>query len=77
MVRLDFLAGSYDDLNSFGNGAFRVDPRVMSSIGWASNRSKNFSFGGRLGYMGEELGGIQAVILYMPPGDPMIVWLLT
>lgn len=57
VVRLDFLAGSYDDLNSFGNGAFRVDPRVMSSIGWASNRSKNFSFGGRLGYMGEELGG--------------------
>ena len=57
MVRLDFLAGSYDDLNSFGNGAFRVDPRVMSSIEWASNRSKNFSFGGRLGYMGEELGG--------------------
>ena len=57
VLRLDMLPGAYDDLNSFGNGTFRVDPRFMASVGWASNRSKPFSFGGRVGYMGEELGG--------------------
>ena len=62
VFRLDLLAGAYDDLNSFGNGTYRVDPRAMASVGWASNRAKPLSFGGKLGYMGEELGGNSSVM---------------
>lgn len=57
VLRLEVFASSFDDLNSFGNGAFRVEARPMASIGWASDRSKPLSFGGKLGFMGEELGG--------------------
>ncbi|MGB2391963.1 MAG: DUF5916 domain-containing protein, partial [Pseudomonadales bacterium] len=61
VLRVDLLAGSYDDLNSFGNGSYRVDPIQMGSVGWASNRSKPLSFGGKVGFMGEGLGGRSGV----------------
>jgi len=61
VLRVDLLAGSYEDLNSFGNGSYRVDPIQMASVGWASNRSKPLSFGGKVGFMGEGLGGNSGV----------------
>ncbi len=61
VLRVDLLAGSYDDLNSFGNGSYRTDPIQMGSVGWASNRSKPLSFGGKVGFMGEGLGGRSGV----------------
>ena len=79
VFRLDLLAASYDDLNSFGNGAYRVEARQMASIGWASNRSKPLSFGGKLGYQGEELGGDSAVYsLYATwrPDDRLVLDLM-
>ncbi|MBT3425996.1 MAG: hypothetical protein HOL98_03205 [Gammaproteobacteria bacterium] len=57
VVRFSHFLGSYDDLNSFGNGTYRIEDRSHLSLGWGSDRSKELSFGGSLGYMGEDMGG--------------------
>ncbi|MBT5602070.1 MAG: hypothetical protein HOJ61_07510 [Gammaproteobacteria bacterium] len=56
-MRFSHFLGSYDDLNSFGNGTYRIEDRSHLSLGWGSDRSKELSFGGSLGYMGEDMGG--------------------
>jgi len=57
VLRISQFFKSFDDLNSFGNGAYRIKDRTHLSLGWASDRSKPFSFGGSVGSMSEELGG--------------------
>ncbi|MCZ6504308.1 MAG: DUF5916 domain-containing protein [Gammaproteobacteria bacterium] len=56
-MRLGFLPKSYDDLNSFGNGAYRIEEKVNTSIGWDSDSSKEISVGFSAGFRDEDLGG--------------------
>lgn len=56
-LRASFFAESYDDLNSFGNGTFRIEERASASIAWDSDSSKEFSFGFNAGFREEDLGG--------------------
>jgi len=54
---MSFSPGSYDDLNSFGNGAYRIEEKVDASIGWDSDSSKELSVGFSVGFSDEALGG--------------------
>ncbi len=56
-VRASFLPKSFDDLNSFGNGDYRIENRADASIGWDSDSSKQVSFGASAGFKDENLGG--------------------
>ena len=56
-VRSGFFPQSYDDLNSFGNGAYRIEDRRDISFGWGSDSSKDFSYGMNIGWQTEHLGG--------------------
>lgn len=56
-ARLGFLPKSYDDLNSFGNGTYRIEGRTSFSLDYNSNSSKTLSFGLGAGFTGENLGG--------------------
>ena len=56
-MRLGFFPESYDDLNSFGNGAYRLEEKVDLSIGWDSDSSKKISVGVGAGFNDEDLGG--------------------
>ncbi|MEZ5559944.1 MAG: DUF5916 domain-containing protein [Pseudomonadales bacterium] len=47
----------YDDLNSFGNGTYRVDRVIDFSVDWDSDPSKAWSFGVGAGYKEEFLRG--------------------
>jgi hypothetical protein len=49
--------GAYDDLNSFGNGTFRVEEKTSVNINFNSNDVKQFSYGIGIGYGEEALGG--------------------
>jgi len=55
-VRLNFFPASYDDLNSFGNGTYRVEERASMSIHWHSDSSKRFYYGFRASFSEEDLG---------------------
>ncbi|MEQ8484371.1 MAG: DUF5916 domain-containing protein [Pseudomonadales bacterium] len=56
-LRLHFLPGQYDDLNSFGNGTFRIDKRREAFALWESDstRAVVMLLGG--GFREENLGG--------------------
>ncbi len=56
-LRAGFQPESYDDLNSFGNGTFRIEQRMSASVRWDSNSSKEFSYGFSAGVREEDLGG--------------------
>ena len=56
-LRAGFFPKSYDDLNSFGNGSYRIEERVDASVGWDSNSAKKFSYGFSVGFRQENLGG--------------------
>ena len=56
-ARASFYASSYDDLNSYGNGSYRIDDRVDLSFAWQSDTSKPVSYGFDVGYKNEHLGG--------------------
>ncbi|MFT7128371.1 MAG: hypothetical protein ACI89U_000477 [Gammaproteobacteria bacterium] len=56
-TRASFYAGSYDDLNSYGNGSYRIDDRVDLSFAWQSDTSQSVSYGFDFGYKNEHLGG--------------------
>ncbi|MEM7019493.1 MAG: DUF5916 domain-containing protein, partial [Pseudomonadota bacterium] len=47
----------YDDLNSFGNGAYRIEERIDTSIAWESDSSQKISYGFKTGFKDENLGG--------------------
>ena len=56
-LRASWFAGAYDDLNSFGNGAYRIEPRHDWSFSWETDSSQALGvvLGG--GYAQEQLGG--------------------
>jgi hypothetical protein len=56
-VRLHFNPKQYDDLNSFGNGTYRIDQRTEAFAFWDSDttRALGVTLGG--GYKNENLGG--------------------
>ncbi len=56
-VRANFFPKSFDDLNSFGHGAYRIEERWGASVGWDSDPSKKLSFGLQAGFRNEDLGG--------------------
>ena len=56
-VRASFFAGAYDDLNSFGNGAFRVEEQRFIGFSWDSDSSRSLLYGFGAGYQEEDLGG--------------------
>jgi hypothetical protein len=49
--------GAYDDLNSFGNGTYRVEEKTRVNINFNSSDAKQFSYGIGIGYGEEDLGG--------------------
>ncbi len=55
--RVGFNAGYYDDINSRGNGAFRIEEKLSFNLGYMSDSSKEFSYSLELGYNEEDLGG--------------------
>ena len=56
-VRLNYIPGVYDDLNSFGNGTFRIDARAEASVLWESDTTRQWFYTLGSGYKGENLGG--------------------
>lgn len=56
-ARFSFFPEHYDDLNSFGNGTYRIEERMFGGIGWGSDSSQKFRYGFGFGYMNEDLGG--------------------
>ncbi|MDH5737200.1 MAG: DUF5916 domain-containing protein, partial [Gammaproteobacteria bacterium] len=56
-VRLHYLPEAYDDLNSFGNGAYRIEQRRELLVMYGSPSSKKAKFAFGLHSYEEELGG--------------------
>jgi len=57
-ARLNFRPGAYDDLNSFGNGIYRVDPRFDGFLKWESDSTKALSVSFEGGLFEEAKGGL-------------------
>jgi len=55
--RASFRPAQYDDLNSFGNGTFRIKRTLSANIGFNSDATKTLSVHTTVGSMGEDLGG--------------------
>jgi hypothetical protein len=55
--RLHFMPRQYDDLNSFGNGTYRVDERAEALLFWDSDTSQPLSVNLGGGYWQERVGG--------------------
>ena len=56
-VRASFFPKSYDDLNSFGNGTYRIEDKAFLGLSYDTDRSQVFSWGLGLGIEDEDLGG--------------------
>ncbi|MEJ2089167.1 MAG: DUF5916 domain-containing protein [Gammaproteobacteria bacterium] len=56
-TELDWFPARWDDLESEGNGAYRVDERWIADVAFGTDATRILSFSGRLGLRGEELGG--------------------
>lgn len=56
VARLNYFASYYDDLNSFGNGTYRIDDRVEAIVSWESDSTQRWSYGGELFYAQEQVG---------------------
>jgi len=57
VVRLNYRDSYFDDINSFGNGSYRIDSRVQLSMSWDSDSTKTWSYGLGMFYGQENLGG--------------------
>ncbi|MDP6375696.1 MAG: DUF5916 domain-containing protein [Pseudomonadales bacterium] len=57
IFRGSFFPGAYDDLNSFGNGTYRIEEKSSASLEFTSDSSKPFSYSLGAGWMNEDLGG--------------------
>lgn len=55
--RISHFYPGYDDLNSFGNGIYRIAEKTAAGLSFDSNSAKALSFGVGLGYEEEDLGG--------------------
>jgi hypothetical protein len=56
-ARASFLPGQYDDLNSFGNGTYRVEEWTEFNGRWDSDTTKPFAFGIGGGFREELMEG--------------------
>ena len=56
-TELDYFPERWDDLESEGNGAYRLDDRWIADLAFGTDASKILSFSGRLGTKQEELSG--------------------
>lgn len=56
-ARVNFFTEAYDDLNSFGNGAYRTEERLDTSFSWSSPTVGEFSYGFGGGWAQEEADG--------------------
>ncbi|TNF89685.1 MAG: hypothetical protein EP301_02585, partial [Gammaproteobacteria bacterium] len=54
---IDYFPKRWDDLESEGNGSYRVDDRWIFDLAFGTNASKPLAFSGRLGTRQEELSG--------------------
>ena len=61
-ARLHFFPKHFDDLNSFGNGAYRVEERFETTLEYASDTSRAFSWGFGGGLSEEGLGGLSSLV---------------
>lgn len=57
VARLNFTAGAYDDLNSFGNGTYRIEEKPSISLDWSSATTGKISYGFGFGLGAEDVGG--------------------
>ena len=57
MVRINHFYESYDDLNGFGNGTYRIEERSFLGMSWDSDSSRALRYGIGMGIQEEELGG--------------------
>ncbi len=57
IARFNYFLSVYDDLNSFGNGTFKIEDKVDTSLNWVSDSTRVWSYGAGAGYAGENLGG--------------------
>jgi hypothetical protein len=55
-ARLNFLPRQYDDLNSFGNGSYRVEERAELFVSWNSDTTRAVSYELGTGAWEERLG---------------------
>jgi len=56
-TELDYFPARWDDLETAGNGAYRIDDRWIGDVAFGTNATKIFSFSGRLGVRQEDLSG--------------------
>jgi len=56
-ARLSHFTPAFDDINSFGNGSYRITERTGFSIGYGTNSSDRLSYGFGVGFDEENLGG--------------------
>ena len=45
VARFSFFPEQYDDLNSFGNGTYRVEDHTSLSLSWNSDATRTWSYG--------------------------------
>ncbi|MCZ6656888.1 MAG: DUF5916 domain-containing protein, partial [Gammaproteobacteria bacterium] len=57
VLRAGFLPKTFDDLNSFGNGTYRVEEKMDFSVRYQSDTSRPLSFAFGAGFNREDLGG--------------------
>ncbi len=55
--RTSYLPQHYDDLDSFGNGSYKVDNKYDASVEWESDASGAWAYGFGGGWRKEDLGG--------------------
>ena len=54
--RMSHFYPAYDDLNSFGNGVYRIEEKTAGGLRFDSNSAKALQFGVGLGFEEEDLG---------------------
>ncbi len=55
-ARLNYFAPVFDDLNSFGNGTYKIEEMIVADLKWQSDTTRRFSVTGGLTYAEEKLG---------------------
>lgn len=56
-TELNYFPGRWDDMNSNGNGSFRIEDRWQAGIFWNNDRAKKLNIEIGTSYRGEDLGG--------------------
>lgn len=56
-LRAGHLSPAFDDLNSFGNGSYRITERSSASLRYSTNSSNRLAWQAGIGFDEEQLGG--------------------